>query len=305
MPPPTSRSMTSHRSLRLWGSRPVVGSSRKSTVGWATRAAARSRRRRMPPEYVFSGPVAGIGQVELVEQLDGPRGHDVAGEVVEVADHLQVLPAGEVLVDGGVLAGQADQRAHQRRLLLHVVAEHPGRPAVGPEDGGEDPDGRGLAGSVGSEQPEDGALLDGEADPVEGAHLALALEGLLQVVDFDGGGHGGGPVWWRRGWRLAVAAGGRRGTPGGPGHDHVQSRYIASPARSIRRRRSPAESYGATGRRPTRTGDADGRPPLASSHGQRRQGTRLRAPRRGRRPPPAQRAGGVRARWSCSSTRRP
>ena len=35
---------------RLWGSRPVVGSSRKSTGGRATSAAARSRRRRMPPE---------------------------------------------------------------------------------------------------------------------------------------------------------------------------------------------------------------------------------------------------------------
>ena len=35
---------------RLRGSRPVVGSSRNSTGGCATRAAARSRRRRMPPE---------------------------------------------------------------------------------------------------------------------------------------------------------------------------------------------------------------------------------------------------------------
>src|ERR1700683_883890 len=35
---------------RLWGSRPVVGSSRNSTSGLWTRAAARSRRRFMPPE---------------------------------------------------------------------------------------------------------------------------------------------------------------------------------------------------------------------------------------------------------------
>ncbi len=40
-----------HRSSRLRGSRPVVGSSRNSTVGDATRHAARSSRRRMPPEY--------------------------------------------------------------------------------------------------------------------------------------------------------------------------------------------------------------------------------------------------------------
>ena len=35
---------------RLTGSSPVVGSSRKRTEGSGTSAAARSRRRRMPPE---------------------------------------------------------------------------------------------------------------------------------------------------------------------------------------------------------------------------------------------------------------
>ena len=44
----------SQRPLRLFGSRPVVGSSRKSTLGRPTRLAARSRRRRMPPEKVFT-----------------------------------------------------------------------------------------------------------------------------------------------------------------------------------------------------------------------------------------------------------
>ena len=41
---------TSHISLRLRGSSPVVGSSRYSTRGRPTRLAARSSRRRMPPE---------------------------------------------------------------------------------------------------------------------------------------------------------------------------------------------------------------------------------------------------------------
>ena len=43
---------SSHTRVRLTGSRPVVGSSRNSTSGLCTRAAARSRRRFMPPEYV-------------------------------------------------------------------------------------------------------------------------------------------------------------------------------------------------------------------------------------------------------------
>ncbi len=46
----TSDRTTSHMSSRLAGSSPVVGSSRKITGGLPTREAARSSRRRMPPE---------------------------------------------------------------------------------------------------------------------------------------------------------------------------------------------------------------------------------------------------------------
>jgi hypothetical protein len=44
--------------IRLLGSSPVVGSSRKSTGGEKTRLAERSSLRRMPPEYVFTSRVA-------------------------------------------------------------------------------------------------------------------------------------------------------------------------------------------------------------------------------------------------------
>ena len=50
VPPGTSSSMRSHTPSRLRGSRPVVGSSRKSTDGRAMRLMAMSSRRRMPPE---------------------------------------------------------------------------------------------------------------------------------------------------------------------------------------------------------------------------------------------------------------
>ena len=45
-------------------------SARRGTArsGRPTRLAARSSRRRMPPEYVFDGPVGGIGEVEPLEQ---------------------------------------------------------------------------------------------------------------------------------------------------------------------------------------------------------------------------------------------
>jgi hypothetical protein len=53
-PPATSSRITFHIRSLLAGSSPVVGSSRNSTGGLVTRPAARSRRRRIPPEYSFS-----------------------------------------------------------------------------------------------------------------------------------------------------------------------------------------------------------------------------------------------------------
>ncbi len=50
LPAATRASIVSHMPTRLRGSSPVVGSSRNSTGGRATSAAARSSRRRMPPE---------------------------------------------------------------------------------------------------------------------------------------------------------------------------------------------------------------------------------------------------------------
>ena len=76
VPPLTSSSITPHSSLRPCGSSPVVGSSRNSTGGRCTSAAARSSRRRIPPEYVRDGPVGGVGEVELLEQL-GRRAADL------------------------------------------------------------------------------------------------------------------------------------------------------------------------------------------------------------------------------------
>ena len=78
----------------------------------------------------------------------------------EPTDHADVLPAGQVLVDGGVLPRQPDDPTHGLGLFDHVVAEDGGVSRVRAQDGGEDAHSRRLAGAVGAEQPEDGALLD-------------------------------------------------------------------------------------------------------------------------------------------------
>ena len=52
MPLSASSLIVCHTSMRICGSSPVVGSSRKITGGFPIRLIAMSRRRRMPPEYV-------------------------------------------------------------------------------------------------------------------------------------------------------------------------------------------------------------------------------------------------------------
>ena len=56
--------------------------------------------------------VGGVGERELLEQLDGAAAGVLAAELVQLAEHHEVLPPGEQRVDGGVLGGEADAPAH-------------------------------------------------------------------------------------------------------------------------------------------------------------------------------------------------
>ena len=76
-------------------------------------------------------PVAGLGQVEGGEQLACALARGAAAEVVEPADHLEVLEARQVLVDGRVLAGEADPLAHLRCVADDVEAGDARRAASG------------------------------------------------------------------------------------------------------------------------------------------------------------------------------
>ena len=67
-----------------------------------------------------------VGQPELLEQLVGARAGALARLVGEVADEPEVLASGEVVVDGGVLAGEPDALAHGLGIGHDVDAEHRG-----------------------------------------------------------------------------------------------------------------------------------------------------------------------------------
>ena len=61
-----------------------------------------------PARVGLGDPVASVDQTELLQQLGSPLGRCLASELVEPAEHPQVLAAGQVLVDRGELAGKAD-----------------------------------------------------------------------------------------------------------------------------------------------------------------------------------------------------
>ena len=130
----------------------------------------------------MAGRLAASIELEALQQLVGAALRLAAGHVVQLAHHLQVLEAGEVLVDGGVLPRQADLRAERRGVLHHVQADDAGGAAVGLEQRGEDADGGGLAGPVGSEQAEDGPGTRGEVHAAQGANRSVRL---LQALDDD------------------------------------------------------------------------------------------------------------------------
>lgn len=136
-------------------------------------AAARSSRRRIPPEYVLTVRSC-FEQVELLQELLGPAVRLRAGKLVQPAEHPQVLAPGEVLVHRSVLARQPDDRPDLLRLSEDVETAHARPPGIRPEERGQDADRGGLAGSVRPEQAQDRPFIDGQVEAVERAHLVLA-----------------------------------------------------------------------------------------------------------------------------------
>ncbi len=187
----TSSRMVSHIWPRVRGSRPVVGSSRKISGGREIRLAARSSRRRMPPENWEICLSRGLLEAEPAEQLARrSRATRFLSTAEQPAEQAEVLAGGEVLVDRGVLAGDADQLAHHVRVLLRRRRRRSAPAAVHREQRGEHLEHRGLAGAVGSEDAEDLAAAYLQVDAVDGPEVA---EGLHEAVGSDGQlGRGGG-----------------------------------------------------------------------------------------------------------------
>ena len=129
------------------------------------RRADHERGRQVEPAAHAAGvgahqPRARLVELEALEQLVRTLARALAAQVVEAADHLEVLEAGQVLVDRGVLTGQAD--AGCRSAAASLTTSSPATralPASGRSSVVRIAHGRGLAGPVRAEQAEHGAGL--------------------------------------------------------------------------------------------------------------------------------------------------
>ena len=135
----------------------------------------------MPPEYVFTTRSPASARSNSSSSSFARSRAALPTHVVEPPDHLEVLEAGHVLVDGGVLARNADLSAQPRGIGEDVDAVHPGGTAVGPEESGQDPQRRRLAGAVRPEQAEHRARLDGQVDATKSLYRAVALAKSLSL----------------------------------------------------------------------------------------------------------------------------
>lgn len=129
-----------------------------------------------PAGVLHGRPLGGLGEREPLQQLVGAGPGLLAGQIEQPPDHVEVLPAGELLVDRGVLPGEADDAAQLAGLLHHVVARDDRVPGVGGDQGGQAAYEGGLAGAVGAEHTEDGALAHIEVHAVQSFGLAVVLD---------------------------------------------------------------------------------------------------------------------------------
>ena len=159
------------------------------------------------------------GQAEPRHELQGALAPlAAAGPEVRGVEG-QVLQRGERAVQVAALRHDGDARLDRDRVAHDVDAVHQHAPRGRPHAGGDDPDGRGLAGPVRAEQAEHLGRPHGEVDARHGLGPVRSVA-LVQALH---------PQHVRRARPLGRRAGGRR-AGGGQGHrDTVAAATRPSP----------------------------------------------------------------------------
>ena len=96
-------------------------------------------------------PFGGLDEIELLEHPLGARARRSPVLTVEAGDQLEVLASAHRGLDGGELAGEAEQPPHAIGLAAHVMSKDAQRARVGPQQRRDGADEGGLAGPVRAE----------------------------------------------------------------------------------------------------------------------------------------------------------
>ena len=126
--------------------------------------------------------VAGVRELEELEQLVDPPAAELWGEVVDRAEVVQVGAGRHPLVEARDLRHEANQSAHPRRVVGGVDAVDPHHPGRRQEHAGHAAQGGRLAGAVAAQQHEAFPLVHLDRQVAEGEHVAVALG---QALDFQ------------------------------------------------------------------------------------------------------------------------
>ncbi len=181
VPSRTSSRTTDQISLRLRGSSPVVGSSKNSTRGRVSRLDARSRRRRIPPEYVRAGRSAASASSKRSSSTPARRRASAAERSNRRPN---IWRFSRPVSISSTAANWPVSPNSSRTPAASWTTSRPNtsaRPGVRSEQRGQHPDKRRLPRAVRSQQPKDRALLDIQVDPSKRRRRPEALDHTLDM----------------------------------------------------------------------------------------------------------------------------
>ena len=186
---PDSRRISAHIAARASGSSPVVGSSRNSTRGRCTRAAATSSRRRMPPEKVLTRAPGCLCQAEVVEQAPRARAGVDGVHAAHAGRRSRGSPWQSAPDRCSTPARRSRSTPRTASDSRRTSCRRPRRAGGRRRERGEDTGRGGLAGAVRSEEAEHRPRRHGETQSVEGMDVGPAAPtgiDLVEVVGDDG-----------------------------------------------------------------------------------------------------------------------
>ena len=176
----------SHRARRPWGSSPGRGLVEEQDGRTVEDGAGHHEPLGHAAREGVDRRLGEPGELELLEQLVGRLFRLALADAEQAAVEVEVLPTGQLAVEGVLLGHHADHLLGQRGVGHDVDATDERLTRRGDHPGGQDADRGRLSGAVGAEQAVDLAHADVEVEPVDGPEIGAGI-GLDQTDRLDDG----------------------------------------------------------------------------------------------------------------------